>query len=57
MLPPRARGTVTFVAPPGNYSVDVSKASHSSGYPLSENMYLTATRGSVKKITTVKMSG
>ena len=24
MLAPRARGTVTYVAPPGNYTVDVS---------------------------------
>lgn len=26
MLPPRNRGTVTYVAPPGNYDVTVSPA-------------------------------
>lgn len=32
MLPPRNRGTVTYVAPPGHYDVSVSAASD-SGLP------------------------
>lgn len=30
MLPPRARGTVTYVAPPGNYTINVSRLQYNN---------------------------
>lgn len=46
MLPPKNRGTVTYVAPPGNYDVSVSPCASTSG-PSCKKKCLVCVDGSV----------